>query len=112
MSFDTWNAREGVWGEDSHYTFHEILGNFVLMLLTYRSAGDAGYLPLTEREHGNFLSKAGRFLIASLWIGSPPWSPIPPTRDNSCLSKSLTRPKRATLSRSTSETLEISSLVG
>jgi len=65
MALDTWNAREGAWAEGSHYTFHETLRNFVLMLLAYRSAGDLDYLPLIERVHGNFLWKAGRFLMAS-----------------------------------------------
>jgi hypothetical protein len=61
---DTWQAREGAWAEGSHYTFHETLRNFVLMLQAYRSASDADYFSQAA-ERGGFLSAAGRFLIAS-----------------------------------------------
>lgn len=64
MVFDTWNAREGAWGEGSHYTFHETLRTLILTLQAYRSASDTDYFPGIRREHGSFISKAGRFLIA------------------------------------------------
>lgn len=64
MVLDTWNAREGAWGEGSHYTFHETLRTLILTLQAYRSASDTDYFPAIRREHGAFISKAGRFLIA------------------------------------------------
>ena len=62
---DTWNAREGAWGEGSHYTFHETLRTLVLTLAAYRTASETDYFARVQRDHGNFLAKAGRFLIAS-----------------------------------------------
>jgi hypothetical protein len=62
---DTWNAREGAWGEGSHYTFHETLRTLVLTLAAYRTASDTDYFARVQRDYGNFLVKAGRFLIAS-----------------------------------------------
>jgi hypothetical protein len=62
---DTWNAREGAWSEGSHYTFHETFRNLVWMFAAYRSASDIDYFERIEREHGDFLVKAGRFLIGS-----------------------------------------------
>jgi hypothetical protein len=61
---DTWQAREGAWAEGSHYTFHETLRNFVMMLQAYRSASDTDYFSQAA-ERGGFLAAAGRFLIAS-----------------------------------------------
>jgi hypothetical protein len=55
---DTWNAREGAWGEGSHYTFHETLRNLTLMLQAYRTASDFDYFRRID------MAKAGRFLIA------------------------------------------------
>ncbi len=62
---DTWNAREGAWGEGSHYTFHETLRTLALTLHAYRSATDSDYFPRIRTSHGDFVRKAGRFLIAS-----------------------------------------------
>jgi hypothetical protein len=62
---DTWNAREGSWSEGSHYTFHETVRNLVMMLAAYRSASDADYFAVVKQRYGDFLSKAGLFLIAS-----------------------------------------------
>ncbi len=62
---DAWNAREGAWSEGSHYTFHETFRNLVWMFVAYRSASDTGYFERIERQYGNFLVKAGRFLIGS-----------------------------------------------
>jgi hypothetical protein len=62
-ALDTWNARESAWGEGSHYTFHETLRTFVLTLQAYRSASDTDYFPLITARYGDFMRKAGRFLI-------------------------------------------------
>jgi hypothetical protein len=61
---DTWQAREGAWAEGSHYTFHETLRNFVMMLQAYRSASDTDYFSQAAGR-GGFAAAAGRFLIAS-----------------------------------------------
>ncbi len=60
---DTWHAREGAWAEGSHYTFHETLRNLVLALHAYRSASDRDYFAEIRARHGDFIRKAGRFLI-------------------------------------------------
>lgn len=60
MVLDTWKARQGAWGEGSHYTFFETLRNFVMMLQAYRSASDTDYF-----KGRHWLAQAGRFLIAS-----------------------------------------------
>lgn len=62
---DTWKAREGAWGEGSHYTFHETLRTLILTLHAYRSASSTDYFPAIRREYGNFVGKAGRFVIGS-----------------------------------------------
>jgi hypothetical protein len=62
---DTWKAREGAWGEGSHYTFHETLRNLVLLLQAYRSATDRDYFRTISRNYGDFLAQAGHFLVAS-----------------------------------------------
>ena len=62
---DTWKAREGTWGEGSHYTFHETLRNLVMLLQAYRSATDKDYFHKIERDYGNFLVLAGRSLVAT-----------------------------------------------
>jgi hypothetical protein len=62
---DTWNARQGAWGEGSHYTFHETVRNLVMMLQAYRTATDLDYFAVVEQNYGDFLAKAGRFLIGS-----------------------------------------------
>jgi Heparinase II/III-like protein len=64
MVLDTWHAREGAWAEGSHYTFHETLRNLVLMLAAYRTASDLDYFAVARKDHGDFLARAGRFLIA------------------------------------------------
>ncbi|MBI4873114.1 MAG: heparinase II/III family protein [Acidobacteria bacterium] len=64
MVLDTWNARESAWGEGSHYTFHETLRTLVLTLHAYRSATGGDYFPRIRARHGDFIRKAGRFLIA------------------------------------------------
>jgi hypothetical protein len=62
---DTWNARQGAWAEGSHYTFHETVRNLVMMFQAYRTASDTDYFARIEKRHGDFLAKAGRFLVAS-----------------------------------------------
>jgi len=42
-ALDTWKAREGAWGEGSHYTFHETVRNLAMMLAAFRSATDRDY---------------------------------------------------------------------
>ena len=64
MALDTWKAREGAWGEGSHYTFHETLRTFVLALHAFRSASDLDYPARIRNDYGGFLAAAGRFLIA------------------------------------------------
>lgn len=64
-ALDTWQAREGAWGEGNHYTFHETLRTLVMTLQAYRTATATDYFALIERQHGDFAAKAGRFLIAS-----------------------------------------------
>jgi hypothetical protein len=61
---DTWKAREGVWAEGSHYTFHETVRTLIMMLHAYRTATDTDYLGRIEKGYGNFVARAGRFLIA------------------------------------------------
>ena len=61
---DTWKAREGAWAEGSHYTFHETLRTLVLTLAAWRSASDSDYFPIIRRRYGDFMAKAGRWLIA------------------------------------------------
>ncbi len=61
---DTWQAKEGAWAEGSHYTFHETLRTLIMMLHAYRTASGTDYLALIAAGHGNFLSGAGRYLIA------------------------------------------------
>ena len=56
---DTWNARQGAWGEGSHYTFHETLRTLVLTLQAYRTASDTDYFGRLD------MARAGRFLMAS-----------------------------------------------
>jgi len=55
---DTWRARQGAWGEGSHYTFHETLRTLVLMLQAYRTASDTDYFGRLD------MSGAGRYLVA------------------------------------------------
>ncbi|MCC7496599.1 MAG: heparinase II/III family protein [Bryobacterales bacterium] len=62
---DTWQARQGAWGEGSHYTFHETLRNLVLTLSAFRSASSKDYYPLIHRSYGDFMKQAGCFLIGS-----------------------------------------------
>jgi len=62
---DTWSAREGAWGEGSHYTFHETVRNLVMMLAAFRSAGDRDYFTEARSWYGDFAAKSGRFLIYS-----------------------------------------------
>ncbi len=62
---DTWQARDGAWAEGSHYTFHETLRNLVMLFQAYRSATDMDYFNRVEKRYGNFLAKAGQFLVAS-----------------------------------------------
>jgi hypothetical protein len=64
MALETWKAREGAWGEGSHYTFHETLRTFILTLQAFRSASDLDYSGQVRSKYGNFLEAAGRFLIA------------------------------------------------
>ncbi len=61
---DTWQAKEGAWAEGSHYTFHETLRTLIMMLHAYRSASGTDYLARIAGGRGNFLSGAGRYLIA------------------------------------------------
>ena len=61
---DTWKAREGAWAEGSHYTFHETLRTLVLTLAAWRSASESDYYPVIRRRYGDFMAKAGRWLIA------------------------------------------------
>ncbi len=61
---DTWAAREGAWAEGSHYTFHETLRTLVMTLQAYRSATNMNYFRQAKELYGDFLVKAGRFLIA------------------------------------------------
>jgi len=63
MVLDTWKARQGTWAEGSHYTFHETLRTLILTLHAYRSATDADYFPVIQRDFGDFVTKAGFFLI-------------------------------------------------
>ncbi len=60
---DTWQARQGAWGEGSHYTFHETLRNLVLTLAAFRSATDHDYYPLIRHSRDDFMKQAGLFLI-------------------------------------------------
>jgi hypothetical protein len=62
---DTWNAREGAWGEGSHYTFHETVRNLVMMLAALRSAGERDYFAEAHSRYGDFPAKIARFLIYS-----------------------------------------------
>ncbi|HVN82406.1 MAG TPA: heparinase II/III family protein, partial [Terriglobia bacterium] len=62
---DSWKAREGAWGEGSHYTFHETLRNLVMLFQAYRSATDMDYFIQVEKHYDGFLAKAGMFLVAS-----------------------------------------------
>jgi hypothetical protein len=55
---DTWRAREGAWGEGSHYTFHETLRTLVLALQAFRTASDTDYFERLD------MAPAGRFLMA------------------------------------------------
>jgi hypothetical protein len=64
MVLDTWNARQGAWAEGSHYTFHETLRTLILTLHAYRSATNADYFPQIHQNYGDFVTKAGLFLIA------------------------------------------------
>jgi hypothetical protein len=64
-ALDTWSAREGAWGEGSHYTFHETVRNLVLTLAAYRSATNHDYFAEARAHHGDFAAKIGRFLIYS-----------------------------------------------
>jgi hypothetical protein len=62
---DTWKARQGAWGEGSHYTFHETIRTLMLALQAYRTASDTDYFARIEKEYGDFAAKAGLFMIAS-----------------------------------------------
>jgi Heparinase II/III-like protein len=65
MVLDTWSAREGAWGEGSHYTFHETVRNLVMMLAAFRSATDRDYFAEARIRYNDFPAKVGRFLIYS-----------------------------------------------
>src|ERR1035437_2961421 len=63
MVLDTWSAREGAWGEGSHYTFHETVRNLVMMLAAFRSATDRDYFAEARIRYNDFPAKVGRFQI-------------------------------------------------
>ena len=62
LILDTWKAREGAWGEGSHYTFHETLRNLVLTLSAFRSASDQDYFA----THALTMQQAAWFLIGNV----------------------------------------------
>ncbi|MCX6622144.1 MAG: hypothetical protein NTY38_13970, partial [Acidobacteria bacterium] len=62
---DTWQARQGAWGEGSHYTFHETVRNLILTLAAFRSASDQDYFSLIRQSHGDFMTQAARYLIGT-----------------------------------------------
>jgi hypothetical protein len=117
MVLDTWNAREGAWGEGSHYTFHETLRNVVMMLQAYRTASDVNYFERAQRDYGDFVVKAAWFMIGSTRpdltferTGDTSWSrayanlTVPVTVE--MMASGITRPEDAARVRSFARELE------